>query len=212
VPDEVLAAAGLACSLSLEPAAGLGGPAVDPWDIPDGWRPGGRAPVRLWLSCAPREPADVLVWGRASSGAEVSVDVGAPVAAHATVADSGATLLVTYGGARVAYAYAWQDARTLWLGRDGRTWIVRQDDPASARLHGAGAGDGVVRSPMPGTVIAVSVSLGQRVSSGEPLLTVEAMKMEHTLAAPFDGVVSELAAKAGQQVSLDEPLVTVEPA
>jgi acetyl-CoA/propionyl-CoA carboxylase, biotin carboxylase, biotin carboxyl carrier protein len=221
VPDEVLAAAGLACSLSLEPPFGPSpgasaslepsGAAVDPWDIPDGWRPGGRAPVRLRLDCFPREAADVLVWGRARDGAEVSVEGGAPVAGRATLADAGTTLLVTYGGVRVSYAFAWQDARVLWLGRDGHAWVVRQDDPATARLHGAGTGDGVVRSPMPGTVIAVGVSLGQRVRSGEPLLTVEAMKMEHTLAAPFDGVVSELAAKTGQQVSLDEPLVTVEP-
>jgi acetyl-CoA/propionyl-CoA carboxylase biotin carboxyl carrier protein len=212
VPDEVLAAAGLACSLSLEPAGSPGGTGIDPWDIPDGWRPGGRVPIRLRLDCFPREPADVSVWGRARLGAEVSVDGGTRVAARAAVADGEATLLVTYGGVKVSYAYAWQDDRTLWLGRDGQTWIVRQEDPAAARLHGAGTGDGVVRSPMPGTVIAVSVSLGQRVSSGEPLLTVEAMKMEHTLAAPFDGVVSELAVKAGQQVSLDEPLVTVEQA
>src|SRR5690606_34680685 len=47
--------------------------------------------------------------------------------------------------------------------------------------------DGVVLSPMPGKVIAIEVEAGQRVSRGQKLLTLEAMKMEHGMAAPFDG-------------------------
>ena len=65
----------------------------------------------------------------------------------------------------------------------------------------AGGGDGVVRSPMPGRIVAVQAKAGQVVSRGEPLVTLEAMKMEHVLTAPFDGVVAELAAEAGSQVA-----------
>jgi acetyl/propionyl-CoA carboxylase alpha subunit len=64
-----------------------------------------------------------------------------------------------------------------------------------------GAGDGAVLSPMPGKIVSVAVKEGARVKKGEPLLVLEAMKMEHTLTAPFDGAVVELKAAAGAQVS-----------
>ncbi|WP_304166375.1 acetyl/propionyl/methylcrotonyl-CoA carboxylase subunit alpha [Phenylobacterium aquaticum] len=63
------------------------------------------------------------------------------------------------------------------------------------------AGDGQIRSPMPGKVVAVSVSVGDAVVRGQVLLTLEAMKMEHGLAAPFDGEVEALLVSAGDQVS-----------
>jgi acetyl-CoA/propionyl-CoA carboxylase biotin carboxyl carrier protein len=68
---------------------------------------------------------------------------------------------------------------------------------------------GVLRSPMPGTVLAISVAQGSMVTAGTPLLVVEAMKMEHAITAPVDGVVTELHVGPGQQVALDEVLVTV---
>jgi propionyl-CoA carboxylase alpha chain/3-methylcrotonyl-CoA carboxylase alpha subunit len=72
-------------------------------------------------------------------------------------------------------------------------------------LHAASdresASDGAIRSPMPGKIVSVSVKAGDRVTKGQPLLVLEAMKMEHALTAPFDGVVAELNATAGGQVS-----------
>ncbi len=65
----------------------------------------------------------------------------------------------------------------------------------------ASAGDGAIRSPMPGKIVSVATKAGASVKKGDPLLVLEAMKMEHTLAAPFDGKVAELKAKAGEQVS-----------
>ncbi|HEY2658509.1 MAG TPA: acetyl/propionyl/methylcrotonyl-CoA carboxylase subunit alpha, partial [Caulobacteraceae bacterium] len=65
----------------------------------------------------------------------------------------------------------------------------------------AAAGDGIIRSPMPGKIVSVAVIAGQTVSKGQALVTVEAMKMEHALVAPFDGVVAELKAAPGDQVS-----------
>jgi acetyl-CoA/propionyl-CoA carboxylase biotin carboxyl carrier protein len=64
---------------------------------------------------------------------------------------------------------------------------------------------------MPGTILTVHVAAGDTVSAGQPVLVVEAMKMEHTVTAPVDGVVSELTAKAGQQVRMDETLMVIEP-
>jgi acetyl-CoA/propionyl-CoA carboxylase biotin carboxyl carrier protein len=97
----------------------------------------------------------------------------------------------------------------IWLGRDGQTWAVAEEEPLAAARDDAEAGDGVVRSPMPGTVRAVQAVVGEKVRAGQPLLIVEAMKMEHTLSAPADGVVSELTVEPGQQVGLDERLAVV---
>ncbi len=76
---------------------------------------------------------------------------------------------------------------------------------------GAGAASsGTILSPMPGRIIAVEVAEGNAVVKGQKLLTLEAMKMEHSLTAPFDGVVAELNAEVGAQVQVDAVLVRVE--
>jgi 3-methylcrotonyl-CoA carboxylase alpha subunit len=71
------------------------------------------------------------------------------------------------------------------------------------------AADGAILSPMPGRVTAVDVAAGERVTKGQRLVTLEAMKMEHSLTAPFDGTVEELNATAGAQVSEGTVLVKV---
>ena len=63
---------------------------------------------------------------------------------------------------------------------------------------------------MPGKVTAVEVAQGEKVSKGQRLLTLEAMKMEHGLTAPFDGVVAELSAEAGAQVGEGAVLARIE--
>jgi 3-methylcrotonyl-CoA carboxylase alpha subunit len=75
---------------------------------------------------------------------------------------------------------------------------------------GGGEGEGSMVSPMPGRVISVEVRQGDKVAKGQKLLTLEAMKMEHSLAAPFDGIVAELNASAGSQVTEGTLLVRVE--
>ena len=77
-------------------------------------------------------------------------------------------------------------------------------------VHGAAAGDGAILAPMPGKVIAVAVSEGEAVTRGQKLLTLEAMKMEHTLTAPFDGIVTELKVSAGAQVQVEALLARIE--
>jgi 3-methylcrotonyl-CoA carboxylase alpha subunit len=79
-----------------------------------------------------------------------------------------------------------------------------------AGSHGAAAGSGAILSPMPGKIIAVEVAQGDAVTKGQKLLTLEAMKMEHTLTAPFDGLVAELNAIAGAQVQVEALLARIE--
>ena len=77
---------------------------------------------------------------------------------------------------------------------------------------GGGASDGAILSPMPGKIIAVDVAAGDTVTKGQKLLTLEAMKMEHSLTAPFDGIVAELNATAGAQVQVEALLAKIEAA
>jgi 3-methylcrotonyl-CoA carboxylase alpha subunit len=91
---------------------------------------------------------------------------------------------------------------------NGQTWWVepyRYTGGAHASAH-----DGDILSPMPGRIIAVDVAAGDVVTKGQKLLTLEAMKMEHSLTAPFDGVVAELNAEAGAQVQVEALLVRIE--
>jgi propionyl-CoA carboxylase alpha chain len=70
---------------------------------------------------------------------------------------------------------------------------------------------GSLLAPMPGLVRRVLVEVGAVVTAGQPLLVLEAMKMEQTVAAPAAGVVAELRAKAGEQVAAGQVLAVVEP-
>ncbi|HEX8383785.1 MAG TPA: acetyl/propionyl/methylcrotonyl-CoA carboxylase subunit alpha [Sphingomonas sp.] len=104
-----------------------------------------------------------------------------------------------------------------WVEQLGDGWVVTEDgvtrlftvQRASGEASGGGA-DGAILSPMPGRVIAVDVVAGEVVAKGQKLVTLEAMKMEHSLVAPFDGVVAELAATAGGQVAEGTLLARVE--
>jgi acetyl-CoA/propionyl-CoA carboxylase biotin carboxyl carrier protein len=205
-PDDVLAAAALARLLLLEPA----GSRCSPWDIPDGWRVGGPAWTTIRLAAGAADPVPVRIRGRAGSAAEVSVGATGPAAARAEF-DAG-DLVVTCDGESRRYAYAHVGAggrATAWLARGGQSWTLAEEEPLAAGPAPASGGDGVVRSPMPGTVLAVKAAAGDRVSSGQPLVIVEAMKMEHTVRAPVDGVVAELTVVPGQQVGLDETLAVI---
>jgi acetyl/propionyl-CoA carboxylase alpha subunit len=93
----------------------------------------------------------------------------------------------------------------------GEAFVFR-DHPPSADGDAAAGGDGSVRAPMPGKVTQLSVKPGDTVTKGQPLLTLEAMKMEHALVAPFDGTVEEVACELGAQVSEGTALVKLSPA
>ena len=83
-------------------------------------------------------------------------------------------------------------------------------DPRFDGAVGGAASSGQILSPMPGKVVAVAVEEGQGVTKGQALVTVEAMKMEHTLTAPFDGVVTEVTVSVGGQVTEGARLIRLE--
>ena len=81
--------------------------------------------------------------------------------------------------------------------------------PAGKRPKAKDLGD--VSSPMPGKVVSVKVSRGDKVKKGDVLLVVEAMKMENEIHSPIDGVVEEVYVREGDQVNPDECLIKINP-
>jgi len=90
----------------------------------------------------------------------------------------------------------------------GKTFNVQPADVRGTGHHHAHDGD--ILSPMPGKVIAVDVAKGDRVTAGQRLMVLEAMKMEHALTAPFDGTVTEINASEGAQVQVEALLARIE--
>jgi propionyl-CoA carboxylase alpha chain len=90
------------------------------------------------------------------------------------------------------------------LGSVALTPVERFTDPSQQVSAGS------LLAPMPGVVTRVGVQVGDKVEQGQPLLWLEAMKMEHTISAPADGVVGELTVEAGQQVEVGAVLAVVE--
>ena len=82
--------------------------------------------------------------------------------------------------------------------------VPRFTDPADAVASGS------LLAPMPGTVVSVAVETGARVAAGQPVLVLEAMKMQHTVSAPYAGVVSRIEVTAGAQVASGEVLAVVD--
>jgi 3-methylcrotonyl-CoA carboxylase alpha subunit len=98
---------------------------------------------------------------------------------------------------------------TLFM--DGGSRRLRLVDPLDVTQYEATASaDAVVRAPLPGKIIDLRVKAGDTVSKGQALLVLEAMKMEHTLAAPADGTVKSLRYAVGEQVPEGAELVEFE--
>ena len=68
---------------------------------------------------------------------------------------------------------------------------------------------GSLLAPMPGSVVRIEATVGDRVAAGQPLLWLEAMKMQHRIDAPVDGIVTELPVREGQQVEVGTVLAVV---
>ncbi|MET9292936.1 biotin carboxylase N-terminal domain-containing protein [Streptomyces sp. NPDC003077] len=225
VPAEVYAAAALIRHAALEPApTGSGTGWTDPFSVPSGWRLGGTPAWTAHHFRVPgHDPVTVHVRGRATDArvrigededgegtpARLLTD-GANRANGANGNDNTVTLI--RDGLTHTFHHA-TDPRGTWLGRDGEAWHLTEHDPVAAALTGgAGAhGADALTAPMPGTVTVVKAAVGDEVTAGQSLLVVEAMKMEHVIAAPHDGVVSELDVTPGSTVAMDQVLAVVTP-
>ncbi len=88
-------------------------------------------------------------------------------------------------------------------------WHFGHVDPLDVSAEAAGSGDAVI-APMPGAVKICHVSAGQTVAEGDPLVVLEAMKMEHVLCAARDGVIAEMGCMEGEQVVDGAVLIRLE--
>jgi acetyl-CoA/propionyl-CoA carboxylase, biotin carboxylase, biotin carboxyl carrier protein len=199
-PDDVFAAAGMYVqwALARRAADGL-------WAAPTGWRVGGvTAAVRTAMQTALRTET-VSVWGL-SDTAKVQIGDGEMLSASVQVERG--QLSVTLEGRRREYRWAEAD-RHLWIADERGAWHIREAE--EQKIHrAAGERAAEVVSPMPGSVIAVPVSSGDEVVEGDVVVVVEAMKMEHSLAAPVSGRV-EISVSVGDQVTVDQVLARLVP-
>ncbi|OBI95778.1 acetyl/propionyl/methylcrotonyl-CoA carboxylase subunit alpha [Mycobacterium asiaticum] len=201
VPDDVFAAAGLYVQWAIDRRA-----RGNLWATPNGWRVGGAAaPVRTAMR-TPLRSETVSVWGLPGSA---TVEVGDGETAIATVQLEHGQLVVTLDSVRREYRCAEAD-RHLWIGDERGTWHIREAEEHKID-RAAGDRPAEVLSPMPGNVIAVQVGSGDEVSEGDVVVVVEAMKMEHALAAPVSGQAEVLVA-VGDQVKFEQVLARFVPA
>ncbi|SEB03796.1 MULTISPECIES: acetyl/propionyl/methylcrotonyl-CoA carboxylase subunit alpha [unclassified Mycobacterium] len=173
------------------------------WATPTGWRVGEHAPTTIRLRAGDR--TDHVHLTGTPAAATARIEDGEPRSVTASL--DGDRLIVTVDGLRTEYLTAVEDHR-LWLAGAGRTTVVEDVREAPVRADDEHSGDAEIVSPMPGSVVAVGVEDGSTVSSGDVVVTVEAMKMEHALSSPVDGTV-ELLVAVGDQVKVGQPLARI---
>jgi 3-methylcrotonyl-CoA carboxylase alpha subunit len=106
-----------------------------------------------------------------------------------------------------ANAVTVRDGRNWHVFHDGTRWtLALKDDLPDVEVEASGT----LAAPMPGRVIKLLTKSGTRVAKGQPLLILEAMKMEHTIAAPADGTVKEILYGEGDQVLEGAELLRLE--
>jgi 3-methylcrotonyl-CoA carboxylase alpha subunit len=200
VPDIVWAAAALDRLIARRDRAG-----ADPWNRGDGWR----------LNLAPAAQAMLLRCGgedrpiaAVADGAGWRLHLGARWhrAAGERLADAGLAVELD-GVRRNLRIFAGPGGSSVFV--DGAAWQVEPLDPL-APPAGADVAAGRLAAPMPGRVVALLVAAGDRVRRGQPMMVVEAMKMEHTIAAPRDGVVAAVHYRPGDPVEEGAELIALD--
>jgi acetyl/propionyl-CoA carboxylase alpha subunit len=186
--------------VALVAAAGELAPLPDgtPFGAQDGWRVGEQRPPAITLEDETGALHDVPLDGAARPGVAMPDRYRDPFpgAVAAGEAEGPPPSVDVHGWVRVAV--------------EGHTWTLSLPDGTRRRRSAHGAADAEVTAPMPGTVLSVAVAEGQRVTAGESLGVLEAMKMELALTAPYDGTVTTVAAAAGARVALGDVLFVVE--
>ena len=103
-----------------------------------------------------------------------------------------------------------RDGDRLYILHHGDSGSVRDLTLAAPASAAAGGSDGKVRAAMNGRVVAVLVKQGERVEAGQPVMTLEAMKMEHVHTAPVSGMISAIDVVEGEQVTTGKIVAEIE--
>jgi len=158
-----------------------------PWDVRDSFQISGARRLAVPLLADGEAAVAEIVY--TAKGPEISVDGVAPVSDALAVAGSDAVFVL----------------------RNGRQTKVSMRDPSLAEASSHDK-SGLVRAPMHGKILALLVEKGARVTRGQRVAIIEAMKMEHAIVAPIDGVVTEIVTARDAQIAEGARLMTVAPA
>ncbi len=205
--DRMLAVATLARLMEFEPSARSN----DPWDQKSGFRllDEGHDDVR-WKDGEREVTVIARHWRNGGIGLELP---SGTLEARVRRTDEG-RLAIWLGGdtfAATVVRRTTADGVDYAVFADGASRTLRLVDPLDVTQYEAVAsGEGAVKAPLPGKIIDLRVKAGDKVSKGQPLLVLEAMKMEHTLAAPADGTVKTVRYAVGEQVVEGAELVEFE--
>jgi len=176
--------------------------AADPWGQAQGWRLNGD--YRRLLSFGDEHGADYQV-GVVYHPQGWEIEVDGTKQTLRKLAGDGAALSIRLGEQSM-HGNVRRDGDLFHVFTNGEHFTLNYKDPMAHAGETEAAG-GRLTAPMPGKVVAVMAEAGKNVKKGEPLVIMEAMKMEHTIAAPSDGLVEEVLYAVGDQVADGAPLL-----
>lgn len=202
VPTPLAVAIAVAQQLQAEQALET----ADPFSRRDGWHSHGTVRRSFTFVQDSATIQAVLTYGHHGTPQLQVGDVEAPL--HWLPQGDG--LLVEFAGARsTAQVHVTGEARHIFTPRGAA--VLQLQDPLAHAGEGHSEG-GRLTAPMPGKLVSFAVKAGDTVTKGQALAVMEAMKMEHTIAAPADGVVQELLYAPGDQVAEGAELIRMEAA
>ncbi len=174
--------------------------------IPSGWRNNPSQDQTVQYDAGGEQPLTVGYRFNRGTLGSLSIDGKPPpeVVAHAVAADS---VDLSIGGVRRRYRVR-RDGDRVEVNDPAGQCSLRELDRFPDAAGAAGAGS--LLAPMPGKVIRVDASPGDEVAAGQPLLVLEAMKMEHEIVAPAAGVLTSLPVSVGDQVDAGTLLAAIE--
>ncbi|MGH7113658.1 MAG: biotin/lipoyl-containing protein, partial [Stellaceae bacterium] len=217
-PAAALAAAALSRLLAREASLAAVAPGssdpYSPWARGDGWRLNANSHQDLVFRDEVEETVVKATFQRTAGSQPnhgrgkawlLELDGGTVVAAG-RMAPDGTLALMLDGVARRVGVLA--HGSEIAVALDGESWRLVEIDPFAARA-GDDPAAGRLTAPMPGRVARVLVEVGSKVRRGQPLMIIEAMKMEHTITAPGDGIVERVRFAAGDLVEDGTELITL---
>jgi 3-methylcrotonyl-CoA carboxylase alpha subunit len=185
------------------------GEGTDPFSRTDGWRPFGLTVRRFDFEYRGEALQAQLTYAH-DGQLLLAVDEAAalPLVFAEQPGDSGYTIDLQFNGQRQT-VQTWQRAELVHVFCDLGATVITEID-ALAHAGEVAAEGGRLTAPMPGKVVSFAVKAGDVVKKGQALAVMEAMKMEHTIAAPADGTVAELLYAPGDQVAEGSELLTLQ--
>jgi 3-methylcrotonyl-CoA carboxylase alpha subunit len=183
-----------------------------PWGIASGWRVNGASSDTLGFKSGDND-IKVGVTYRRDSSYELALPGGVVIASGELDEDGllSATIAGVRQSANVVRLIANDGSEDLVIMAPGINQRLKAVDPRNVSAVEE-APHGTLQAPMPGKVIDVKVKDGEKVRRGQPVVVLEAMKMEHTISAPSDGTIKKVKFSAGELVDEGVELVEFEPA